>query len=439
MKTLLLLENQSTYSKFLKFQCQGAGYRLKIARGPEAIQEAFAADDEFGLILVDDDLIKSEGTEILSRMRAAGRSEPVVLVSDLDNLKMLIQLSRYGLVAVLEKPIAFEDLEKVLARVAKGEASLPDKKRGQTAKKEKKTAAPEDLVKPFLPFQFFSSGSLFALRWMSTLVRKAGEDRKIVIGDGGEFENVAREYARIRYGRKYAPKFYPLETSVDEEIMSGEISETIFPVFTVTDGGSDAIERLATLLDPKRASGGDFIIYLDAPDGIMPDGLKRNVKEVIFSQGLVLPPLGARPADGLFYLHQTSRNLTGESGKTLASFWTPERLWSFWLATRHEGYRNLIRRMRRFWDENQAALVAGNEVTWPGQDLLAESPWPELQWPESLLGEARSYVLRILEMYDGDVGQLGHSMGIPALDIMAVLQGRQPSWWNDVITAPSNP
>lgn len=220
--------------------------------------------------------------------------------------------------------------------------------------------------------------------------------------------------------------------------MSGDVEDTIFPVFTVHSGGAEAMERLEQLLADKRAEAGDFILYLDAPDGVLPEGMNRAMKNIIFPHATVLPPIGARPADGLFYLRQISRTLISPDQVCMADLWTPEKLWCFWLAHRNTGYRRLLRAMRSFWEDNETDLIAGREIAWPGQDLLEEHPLPTLKWPDFLIAETRRYLFRIMEMFDGDLEKLAPTLGLQAFQVMSILQDNPPPWYEDIQSLPAS-
>lgn len=113
---VLLVDDDAPLREVLQEALQEAGFRVVTAAdGVEAL-ELLRRGDPYDVLLLDDEMPRLGGRQLLALLRAAGSRIPVVLCSgslDLDE----DQRRRLGVGPVLRKPFPLASLAEVLRRV----------------------------------------------------------------------------------------------------------------------------------------------------------------------------------------------------------------------------------------------------------------------------------------------------------------------------------
>ncbi|MDB4961321.1 MAG: two component transcriptional regulator, winged helix family [Myxococcales bacterium] len=118
---LLIVEDDDAIATGLALNLKLAGYSTLIARdGDDALHQIESED--FGLVLLDINLPKRNGLEVLSTLRAADNLVPVIVLSARDGEYDKVAALRLGADDYVTKPFALAELlariEAVLRRVA---------------------------------------------------------------------------------------------------------------------------------------------------------------------------------------------------------------------------------------------------------------------------------------------------------------------------------
>jgi len=121
MTRILIVEDDDAIATGLALNLKLAGHPTAIARdGDEALQKVTAED--FALVLLDINLPKKNGLEVLSHMRAADNLVPVIVLSARDGEFDKVAALRLGADDYVTKPFALAELlariEAVLRRAA---------------------------------------------------------------------------------------------------------------------------------------------------------------------------------------------------------------------------------------------------------------------------------------------------------------------------------
>jgi DNA-binding response OmpR family regulator len=107
--SVLLVEDDERIVEFVKRGLETEGHRVDVARGGlEAMRRARSAD--WGLIILDLLLPDIDGREVCGRLRAAGITTPILMLTALDTLEDKVRGLRIGADDYLAKPFAFEEL-----------------------------------------------------------------------------------------------------------------------------------------------------------------------------------------------------------------------------------------------------------------------------------------------------------------------------------------
>ena len=111
--SILIVEDDDAIATGLSLNLKLAGRSATIARdGEEAL--ALAADDDFALVLLDINLPKKNGLEVLSALRATDNLVPVIVLSARDGEFDKVAALRLGADDYVTKPFALAEL---LARI----------------------------------------------------------------------------------------------------------------------------------------------------------------------------------------------------------------------------------------------------------------------------------------------------------------------------------
>ena len=110
---ILIVEDDEAIATGLSLNLKLAGMRASIARdGDEALRQA--TDEDFALVLLDINLPKRNGLEVLASLRAADNLVPVIVLSARDGEFDKVAALRLGADDYVTKPFALAEL---LARV----------------------------------------------------------------------------------------------------------------------------------------------------------------------------------------------------------------------------------------------------------------------------------------------------------------------------------
>ena len=113
MSRILLVEDEPRITAFLEKGLRAAGHSTTaVGRGEDAV--SLVLSGEVDLVVLDLGLPGIDGYEVLRRLRAAGRSEPVIILTARDTVDDTVAGLDLGADDYLTKPFRFEEL---LARV----------------------------------------------------------------------------------------------------------------------------------------------------------------------------------------------------------------------------------------------------------------------------------------------------------------------------------
>lgn len=122
--SLLIVDSMRSVRRYLSEVLEGEGFRLLEAEdGQQAIDMAVAERPTF--ILMDLNLPKVNGLDVLKQVRAAGLNSRVVVLSALNDREHIMQASEYAISAFLGKPVNSHELKSRLRSLYHGAASMP--------------------------------------------------------------------------------------------------------------------------------------------------------------------------------------------------------------------------------------------------------------------------------------------------------------------------
>lgn len=113
MSRLLLVEDEEHLAEGLAFNLRNAGYFVEVADTGEAALEV-VAKRSFDVILLDVMLPGVDGLEVARRLRRAGRTTPILMISARDRTSDAVEGLDAGADDYISKPF---DLDEVLARI----------------------------------------------------------------------------------------------------------------------------------------------------------------------------------------------------------------------------------------------------------------------------------------------------------------------------------
>jgi len=116
--TILVIEDEEAMRLLLTEYLEYLGYEVLAAPdGASAIR--LGTERRFTLALVDINLPDLSGLEVMRELRGRGIDAPFVIVSGNLRDSYVDQIGPLGVHEILEKPIDLDDLERVLADVAR--------------------------------------------------------------------------------------------------------------------------------------------------------------------------------------------------------------------------------------------------------------------------------------------------------------------------------
>jgi two-component system response regulator QseB len=121
---LLLVEDDESLSSGLSLALRRARYTVELVRDGEQADAALA-HNEFDLVILDLGLPRLDGTEVLARLRRAGKATPVLVLSARDAVRDRIQALDLGADDYLIKPFDVDELLARLRVLERRRAGLP--------------------------------------------------------------------------------------------------------------------------------------------------------------------------------------------------------------------------------------------------------------------------------------------------------------------------
>jgi DNA-binding response OmpR family regulator len=106
---VLLIEDEARLADSVRRGLEEEGYRVDVAADAEA-GERLALTNAYDAFLVDWRLPKGDGKTLVERLRAAGREQPVLLLTALADVEHRVAGLDAGADDYLPKPFAFEEL-----------------------------------------------------------------------------------------------------------------------------------------------------------------------------------------------------------------------------------------------------------------------------------------------------------------------------------------
>ena len=112
MKTILIIEDESSISDFVKLELEYEGYQVSIKEdGREGLKEAL--ENDYDLIILDIMLPSMNGFEICRRLKRE-KNTPIIMLSAKDSVTDKVNGLQIGADDYIPKPFAIEEL---LARI----------------------------------------------------------------------------------------------------------------------------------------------------------------------------------------------------------------------------------------------------------------------------------------------------------------------------------
>jgi DNA-binding response OmpR family regulator len=124
-RSILIVDDEPNVRLMLRTSLESAGYRVGYA---EDGISALARLDEtpYDLIVLDLQMPRMDGMELLRRMRSEGRSVPVVFLSAHGSIPDAVEAMKLGAIDFLTKPITPEALRRVVAEVIERHSLSPE-------------------------------------------------------------------------------------------------------------------------------------------------------------------------------------------------------------------------------------------------------------------------------------------------------------------------
>jgi len=125
-KCVLIVDDEPNVRLVLQTALESVGYRVIEAEdGQAALERLQSATVECDLILLDLQMPRMDGMELLSRLRSAGIVVPVVILTAHGSIPEAVAAMKLGAIDFLTKPITPDALRRVVAEVIERHAALP--------------------------------------------------------------------------------------------------------------------------------------------------------------------------------------------------------------------------------------------------------------------------------------------------------------------------
>jgi DNA-binding NtrC family response regulator len=127
-KRVLIVDDEPNVRLVLSTALQSVGYDVVEAEdGEKALARLSSAGSGFDLALLDLQMPRMDGMELLARLRQLGSTVPVVILTAHGSIPEAVTAMKLGAIDFLTKPITPESLRRVVAEViARHESSSPE-------------------------------------------------------------------------------------------------------------------------------------------------------------------------------------------------------------------------------------------------------------------------------------------------------------------------
>jgi FixJ family two-component response regulator len=116
-----VVDDDDAMRRSLRFMLDHAGYDVKTAESAEAFFEAWKPG-ALACLIVDLQLPRANGLELVEQLRATGAQTPVIMLSGHGTIPSAVEAMRLGALDFMEKPVARDRmLERVRQCVAQAE------------------------------------------------------------------------------------------------------------------------------------------------------------------------------------------------------------------------------------------------------------------------------------------------------------------------------
>jgi len=398
-----------------------------LPTGEEALSAVSA--ELFDLLLLDVALPGMDGIEVLRRMRAAGQTVPVVMISGHATAEQAVQALKEGAVDFLEKPLA---LERVLVTVSNALAH---------ARLEQQILAEREEEEPLLTG---ASPAVVELRRQIMLAAPT-DSRILIMGPNGAGKEVVARLLH-RHSRRSAGPFVAVNcAAIPAELIESELFGHLKGAFTGAvenkrgkferaDTGTlflDEVGDMSLLTQAKvlrvlqessfTRLGGTHEVRVDvrviaATNKNLDDEISagRFRQDLLFRLNVIpirVPGLGERPQDVPLLVEEFMRRFAHRMGvrPKRVSAAAMEMLKSYGWPGNVREVRNLVERMM--------IMVPDAEITPKALDLpirdagqVPDGAFTTLRQARGLF--ERDYVERVVESCGGNMSQAARVLGL---------------------------
>jgi DNA-binding NtrC family response regulator len=125
-KRILIVDDEPNVRLMLATALQSVGYGVVEAEdGEKALEQLNAGGASFDLALLDLQMPRMDGMELVSRLRDAGSAVPVVILTAHGSIPEAVAAMKLGAIDFLTKPITPDALRRVVAEVIARHDSSP--------------------------------------------------------------------------------------------------------------------------------------------------------------------------------------------------------------------------------------------------------------------------------------------------------------------------
>ncbi len=246
-KTILIADDQSDVQEALRLLLKGEGYRTQVAGSPRTALEVLQ-ENEIDLLLMDlnytrDTTSGQEGLDLLSKVRNAGGSPPVVVMTAWGNVELAVEAIRRGARDFIQKPW---DNERVLT-IVRTQLELRD----ALLKKEKIEAENAVLRGDSIPTLIANSPAMQPV--LDIISRVSPTDVNVLImGENGTGKGVIAQKLHAVSSRSTKPLVTVNMGGLSEGVFESELFGHVKGAFT--DAKTDRLGRF------EMAEGGTLFL-----------------------------------------------------------------------------------------------------------------------------------------------------------------------------------
>jgi DNA-binding NtrC family response regulator len=124
-KCVLIVDDEPNVRLVLQTALESVGYQVAEAEDGQAALEFLKAGTACDLVLLDLQMPKMNGMELLSLVRSAGITVPVVILTAHGSIPEAVAAMKLGAIDFLTKPITPQALRRVVAEVIERHAVIP--------------------------------------------------------------------------------------------------------------------------------------------------------------------------------------------------------------------------------------------------------------------------------------------------------------------------